>query len=367
MKSGVRFGGEAAYREVARKLRSRIGAETLARENGTLPSYRELAAEFGVSICVIQNAMKLLQAESLVKVHHGKAGRATGKKELETELMKFGMIHPYVPDISFGQLMPYIMMRALELNQCRALLTIQSSEHVIERERAIAENLVYNGVDGICLSPAAVDGNVDFFEELSRQVPVMLFDQPLEGSSLPAVIIDFAEGGRLIGRDLAARRKKRVLALVNSTNNHSIDAMLAAMGDEVELYPLALPFFTAESDSITGDLRCWNQVVAELRHTLETHSFDAVFSPFDHAFDFFYCSEIPELLRRDKLSVVLNNGLVKSHSRNYVNSDLIVWEYSNIELLRLAVERMLRWKNTRRRPVGCRKLKITFSQEYHFC
>ena len=57
----IKDGREAAYLQVARQLRSRLGEGKLLREDGRLPSFRQLSAEYGVSICVIQQAMRLLR------------------------------------------------------------------------------------------------------------------------------------------------------------------------------------------------------------------------------------------------------------------------------------------------------------------
>ncbi|MFI7586256.1 GntR family transcriptional regulator [Spongisporangium articulatum] len=60
-----RSGAKAGYREVARDLRTQIEAGRL-RHGDVLPSTRELAESWGVSVFTIQEAMKVLAEEGLV-------------------------------------------------------------------------------------------------------------------------------------------------------------------------------------------------------------------------------------------------------------------------------------------------------------
>ncbi|UKI29595.1 MAG: GntR family transcriptional regulator [Lentisphaeria bacterium] len=102
----IKDGREAAYLQVARQLRSRLGEGKLLRDDGRLPSFRQLSAEYEVSICVIQQAMRLLREESLIEVHHGRSGRVVADAPVKTAILKLGLIHPYAPDGPFGRLLP---------------------------------------------------------------------------------------------------------------------------------------------------------------------------------------------------------------------------------------------------------------------
>ena len=173
----IKDGREAAYLQVARQLRSRLGEGKLLRDDGRLPSFRQLSAEYEVSICVIQQAMRLLREESLIEVHHGRSGRVVADAPVKTAILKLGLIHPYAPDGPFGRQLPYALLKSVEEQHCNAMVTVRSSRRNAKQEREIAENLLYNGFDGIILSPEDTFANAAFFEELSQSVPVMLLDQ----------------------------------------------------------------------------------------------------------------------------------------------------------------------------------------------
>ncbi len=361
----VKDGREAAYLQVARELRNRLSEGKLLRVDGRLPSYRQLADKFGVSICVIQQAMRLLREESLIEVHHGKTGRVLTDPPVETGILKLGLIHPYASDAPFGRQLPYALLKSIEMNGCNAMISVRSSERNPVREREIAENLLYNGFDGILLSPEDSFTNAAFFEELSRSTPVMLLDQAIPGSFLPAVVVDFADGGNRIGHDLRRRGCRRLLALLSKYNNSSIRNMLQALEEHIEVRQLELPIYEAETRVMEGDYSMWDQVCARLIKVLREDSADVVFSPFDRYLDLFYCNEVPEELRRNRLAVSLCNQPGLFHSRAYFREHLAEWSYSFLELYPTVLRRLLKWRTSGRRPAGVRKLKITFQKEYN--
>ena len=269
----VKDGREAAYLQVARELRNRLSEGKLLRVDGRLPSYRQLADKFGVSICVIQQAMRLLREESLIEVHHGKTGRVLTDPPVETGILKLGLIHPYASDAPFGRQLPYALLKSIEMNGCNAMISVRSSERNPVREREIAENLLYNGFDGILLSPEDSFTNAAFFEELSRSTPVMLLDQAIPGSFLPAVVVDFADGGNRIGHDLRRRGCRRLLALLSKYNNSSIRNMLQALEEHIEVRQLELPIYEAETRVMEGDYSMWDQVCARLHRAVPETAF----------------------------------------------------------------------------------------------
>src|SRR4051812_5798853 len=58
--------GESLHQQVARNIRNEVDAGVL-RDGDVLPSTRELADRWGVSVFTISEAMKLLTAEGLVE------------------------------------------------------------------------------------------------------------------------------------------------------------------------------------------------------------------------------------------------------------------------------------------------------------
>lgn len=354
---------EAAYVQIARRLRSLLQDGSLLDEQGNLPGYRTLAVQYGVSVCVIQQAMRVLKAESLVQINHGRSSKALPGDKMKTEMMKFALIHPYDSNAGFGRSMSHFMMTAQEKCHCPSMLHVRSSKHNAALEREIAEDLVYNGVDGIVLSPEYSLSNAEYFRKLSETVPVMLVDQYFPEVDLPATIVDFAGGGKEIGRGLRDVNCRKVLALLNDTNNQSIRNIIDSMSECVELTPLYLPIFQGGYEMQRGNFAIADQVNKTLREALIKTECDCLFSPFPRYVDLYYLSAIPAELRKNRRCAVLTNGVPELLSRNYYEEPLLQWEYSYLGVIQGAFERLIKWCGSGRRPHGIQKTKITFSNE----
>ena len=347
---------EAHYVRLARRLRSRFGEGDL--EGGRLPSYRMLADEFSVSIGVVQRAMELLRQESLVRIHHGKGGLVVPGKQLQPEIAKYGMIHPYTAGNEFEHNLIAIASDVFDRECNHAVPIVRSSGNEAVRERELAETMVYNGVRGLLLSPENSGANAAYFTELAHRTPVMLIDQPLAGTELPAVIFDYADAGREIGTELRSRGCRRTVLLLNEKNNRSIDELAAAMAEKLEISFLKLPLFRAERLVEKGDYTLFDVNAAALRRELESGSADSLFCPFCLHLDYLFMGEMPEELRRRIVPATLCNTLPEIHSRTYCTSGILEWELSHLKLLTLATERLIKWCRSGRRPRGIRRIKL---------
>ena len=80
-----------ASRKIARILREKIADGVTFPVGARLPSYRQLAAEYGVAGNTAQTALKLLQEEGLIEVRpasgsYVRSAVPTGERDLRTEL-----------------------------------------------------------------------------------------------------------------------------------------------------------------------------------------------------------------------------------------------------------------------------------------
>lgn len=355
----IHDGREAAYLQVARRLRGRLEHGTLGND-GTLPSFRALAGEFGVSVGVIQRAMEQLRSESLVRIHHGKVGRAVPGQRFAPELAKYALIHPYTESALFGRLLPALTMKALESNNQEAMLTVRSSGDDPQLERQLAETLVYNGVEGLLLSPENRFANTAYFEELARKIPVMLLDQAIPGSLLPAVTVDYAGAGDEIGRTLRRKGRREMLAILNESCNSSIRELLAGIEKHLKLKRFELPLFRAEHRIFKRDFTLWDGMSALLIRELEHSEADVVFSPFHKHFDELYLNAVPDSLRAGRLNAVLRTGDSELLSRRYCTEKVLEWSFGTEELLTIAVSRLVKWRQSGRIPHGVKKIKMEF-------
>jgi len=347
---------EAHYVRLARHLRSRMKAEE--QEEGKLPSFRSIAGEFGVSIGVVQRAMELLRQESLVKIHHGKAGHAVSGGRILPEIAKYGVIHPYTPGNDFERYLIALCAEKFDRKCNHAISIVRSSNGDAERERELAETLVYNGVCGLLVSPENSSANAQYFAELAERTPVVLIDQPLAGVELPLVMFDYAGAGCEIARKLRQAGRKKTLLLLNETTNSSIEALIDEMNGMVETVPFRAPLFRMAEQARNRNYELFDQIAAELRGRLEDASVDSVFSPFDILFDRLVMMGLPPEVWTRLQCAVIRGGFQEWHSRTYCESGVWEWTVGHASLIDCAVDRLSRWRFGRRMPHGVRKIKL---------
>lgn len=347
---------EAHYVRLARRLRSRMKGGEL--EEGRLPSFRSLAGEFGVSIGVVQRAMELLRQESLVKIHHGKAGRAVSGGRILPEIAKYGVIHPYTPGNDFESYLIALCAEEFDRKCNHAVPIVRSSNGDAAAERELAETLVYNGVRGLLLSPENSSANAEYFAELAQRTPVMLIDQPLAEAELPLVMFDYAGAGCEIARKLRQAGRRKTLLLLNETTNSSIEALIAEMSGIVETVPFRAPLFRMAAQERDRNYELFDTIATELRGRLEDASVDSVFSPFDILLDHLVMMELPPGIRTRLQCAVIRSDRQEWHSRTYCESGVWEWKAGHSALIDCAVERLSRWRFSHRMPHGVRKIQL---------
>lgn len=347
---------EAHYVRLARHLRSRLGNGRSTEDQ--LPSYRTLAEEYSVSIGVVQRAMELLRQESLVRIHHGKSGRIVPGKSVQSEIAKYGMIHPYTPGSEFERNLIAIASDAFNQECNHGVPIVRSSNGDSVRERELAETMVYNGVRGLLLSPENSGRNSDYFMELSRRIPVMLIDQPLVNAKLPLVMFDYAAAGDEIGLKFKRAGRKRTLLLLNESVNSSIRALTAALEKHVTPVAFQAPLFRMATRVKQRDFTLFDTIREKLRNELEGNGIDSVFSLFDILLDHLVCMEMPPALLARLQCAAIRGDHLEWHSRSYCNCNVWEWKVGHTELIQRAVERLSRWQFSHQMPRGVRKIKL---------
>lgn len=200
------------YMQVAQTLRQRIRTG-IYKTKEPIPSFRHLADEFGVSLFVVQRAMRVLEEDGVLTAHHGKAVTVDQTSAADKAAIVFGLIQPYAN--SMQMMVQHDAEQAF--SERNNLLVIRTSGGDPAAERRIAEHLVRNGIRGLLVWQVDNSPNGPFFEELSQTIPVVLVDRLYDKTELPAVIHDMKEGGRDICQQfMDAQKCRRLLVLIES-------------------------------------------------------------------------------------------------------------------------------------------------------
>jgi len=218
------------YLQVAQTLKQRV--RTGAYEPGQpLPSVRALGEEFGVSLTVIQKAVRKLEEARIVVTRPGRGMTVEDADSCSRTALVFGVIHPYLVSMSFRrEVLEHVDEAFAERSNFSVM---RSSRDDPALERQFAAHLIENGVKGLLIWPTSDDPNGPFFADLARQTPVVLIDRLMAGAELPAVIHDYEDGGRaLCRRILDQMSRRRLLVLMDDLRISAYELLTAGIHSE---------------------------------------------------------------------------------------------------------------------------------------
>lgn len=352
---------EKTYLQLARTIeqRLRVGGEDV------LPSYRSLAAEYNVTLNLVQRAFRELRKNGIVIPQQGKRVKAITLPENSRIMYRYGFIHPFTTEFSYGKSLAYYASEAFASPDFNVFVTVRSSGGDSQREREIAENMVYNGIQGILVSPADIEKNGDFFAELSRRIPIVLADQIFAGSTLPGVIMDYAGCGARIGKDLIRHADGgAALAIMDQELNRSARDCLQEIRNTAEksgfrrLHIFQSPILQVSRASYRGDFSGIDRFRQQMAAFIPAHDIKVIFCQYD-SFANAALLEDGWLEQFPQIRLILQSGsTLMPHSRHFFSPTVSRYEISYYELFRKAAELMSRWEHTRRKPRGITKIKF---------
>lgn len=353
MKSGS--SSKPAYILLANQLKKRLGAQG----EDQLPTFREIAEEYNVTIGVVQRAMQCLKDESLIQVHRSTGSRRVSG-DIEPELLCYGLIHPYQAHAESELVISMNLLLAFEQLKANAVPLIRASANNSAQERNNAEQLAANPlIDGMLISPCVNSTNGEFFLELASKKPVVILENTFADINLPTVIFDYAQAGREIGRELRARGCRKTMVLLDEgADNRSLVDLQEAMRAEIAIDICRLPLFRIERECKNWNYELHGKSCVELENFILAHECDSVFSPFDAHFDIVFMGGVRDNLRRNMVSAVICSDHPNWYTENFVRSKVMMWQFSSRELFTTAATRLLNWKRSHQQPCGVRNIKL---------
>ncbi len=352
---------ESKSSQLARILEQRIsGGRRLA-------GYRDIASEFNVSINVVQRAIQDLKKQNLVLVHHGKPLETNyDPAKAPRAMSRFGYIHPYGRYSSFGRSLQILADDAFE--NVHAIASIRSSEGEPEKERQLAENMLYNGIEGLLLSKCPSELNAEFFRELSEKIPVVLIDMQFRDLSLPAVTFDFEPTGYDIASYMFRRKKaSKLLVLMDSFLNESMQDCLGGLlkaaaesGRERDVIIKNMPLQDALHGAAYTDYKKMDEVSKEISQFITENGIDALFCPLNE-FITFGISDTQIFTEHQDLKMATFRGKIPFpgiNGRKYSEMDLSTWWYDYDNLFSTAVDFFRKKIENGHSPKGVKKIRI---------
>ncbi len=211
--------GEAKYQEIKNQLARDIAGGVYA-DGGRLPTCRELTRIHGASYLTVNKAVRLLQDEGLAKLIQGKGifavtrGRRRAVSEKAIDGRRVAFLMPVKGDLFqnfFSRMLTPLAAHGLS---CLPLPDMDDSgpatqwERRAQFERHLSQAMRSYIIDGTRHFQFKI--LKEFHDRIRQTVFVFHCDSSLDFPGANLILSDFREGGRLAGRHLLERGRRRI-------------------------------------------------------------------------------------------------------------------------------------------------------------
>jgi hypothetical protein len=149
-----------------------------------------------------------------------------------------------------------------------------------------------------------------------------------------------------------------LLLLDEDADNRSQDQLQEAFRNEIAVEVCRLPLFRMERECKKWNYDLYEKSCVELEQFICAHDCDSIFSPFDTHFDKIFISGVRERFRRNMATAVICSDHPGWYTEEFVQSDVMMWQFSSFELFGVAAGRLLNWKRSHQPPHGIRQVKL---------
>lgn len=234
----------------------------------------DIAREAGVSTATVSRVLSNAEypvTEKLRRTIHDVAERLNYRPNIFSQMLKggvnkiIGIIVPSITNPFYAQLVSDVEARCIAAGYAPIICSSYNSSQLEQRH---LEMLLRQQVAGIMLS--TINNNAAFIKKLETSpVPLVLFDQLVEGFSGSSVAFDFKNGGHMATRHLIETGHRRIAFASQSVERASRRLIFEGYKKalrEGEIRLSAARVFTAadavEADPGTRDYRC-GQILAQ--------------------------------------------------------------------------------------------------------
>lgn len=328
-----------------------------------LPPVRLLSKEFNVSQGIVQQAIRKLEAEGIVKAHHGKGVLIQEGSECERVAILFGLIHPYHQMGFHRDVLEYVDEAFAERSN---FVIVRSSKDDPTLERQVAEHLIANGVKGLIVWPTVNDPNGEFFTRLSRNIPVVLVDRLLPGADLPSVIMDYFTCGQDVSEVLLGKmKKKRLLVVMDNLQISSyqhiaqgIEAAARELKREKDLTIIQLPISRIIQKLGKRDYSEAAGISEVISRIIHEGQYDAVFCPQDDLFEYVMIQTgAMRTIGPVQVATFCGSDL-NVKSLDYIKLNPLEWRVNQSQMISCAGYLVQRWVLSRQMPKEDIRVKL---------
>lgn len=309
------------------KRRMRTGRYAVGSK---LPTVRNLGAELGVSVNVVQRALRVLEQDGMVEPSHGVGVKVLPGDEAPRTPLMFGLIYPILTSEQFAGSIHRITEAAIDVR--RNYCIIKSSNNDPTEERRLVEQFIDNGMEGLLLWPCEGAKNAAFYRKTAGRIPMVFVDRTFDDVPIPSVTLDNAATGQDIVLHLARHGHRRILILECPLEISSFRDMYAAMRRAVrnvhaeERFSFVTlntnRFLSKFPDDPAGAVR---EYKSKLEQILRKTSCEAMFCPHDEFIDRVYAET--ELRTRYPLAEIVSQTNTFPTPRSLAFYDLGVREW----------------------------------------
>lgn len=195
---------ETLYNVVYNDIIAKIKSGEL-KVGDKLPTEMELTEIYGVSRITISHALKDLADLNLIYRIKRSGTFVNGKLARGTPLL-IPVILPY--DETLNDTVKGMRSNAISNN---IFILFYNSKNNIKRERDYLQEILKNNLDGLIVYPCASLENIDLYAEiLSKDIPIVCIDRPIEGLKTPLVTTNNTESMKKIVNTLVELGHKKI-------------------------------------------------------------------------------------------------------------------------------------------------------------
>jgi len=351
------------YQQVSQNLKQQVRSGGY-KANDLLPSVRTLSQEYGVSLNVIQRAIRELEEGGIVATHPSKGMVVLDAAPCRKAASVFAFIQPYSAGMGFER--DVLSFAEQAFSERDNFMVVRSSHSNAKDERDIAEHLIQNNIQGILLWPVDNDPNGLFFQELSGQVPVVLVDRKLEGTDLPFVLHDtYGAGREVVGTMLECLGRKRLLAVVDNLKISPYQELIRGFQDQAnemdrmaDLTILQLPISEFISQINNSDFSQVDKFEKYIERLLTEGGYDTFFCQQDEFIEYVLIETgLYDRFKHVRLGTMHGKGS-NNRSRKFNQAGVLTWTIDFGKVMTLAADLLQEWFISRKRISGVTQVKI---------
>ena len=349
--------------QVANTIRQRLRMGQYS-SGQSLPSVRAFSNEFGVSLNVIQRAIRNLEKSGLLVTHPGKGIQIKERIASERAAIMFGLIEPFGTGMAFEQ--QILQCAGRIFSERDNLLIVRSSDSDLAKEREVAEHLIHNGARGLMLWPMENNSNGQYFQELSRKIPVVQVDRLMDKSDIPAVVHeDYRAGRDICSYMLETLGKKNMVALVDNLQISPYQNMIRGFHDQAcqmgrmsDLTIIQLPISDFIKQLNHADFSQVDQYAEYVECLFRDQGYEALFCSQDEFIDYAIIETgVYEKFPEVQLGTTTSTG-VNICSRKYNESGVLEWVIDHSKVISTAAGMLQKWVLSRKKPIGVTKIPL---------